>query len=45
MTGIKAMTASAKEMGLKPQVLDYRNSGDVSGDRSSVVGYLSVVFI
>lgn len=45
MTGIKAMTASAKERGLKPLILDCRNSGDTSGDRSSVVGYLSAVFI
>lgn len=45
MTGIKAMTASAKEKGLKPLILDYRNSGDTSGDRSSVVGYLSAAFV
>lgn len=45
MTGIKAITASAKLSGLRPLILDYRNSGDVSGDRSSVVGYLSAVFL
>lgn len=45
MTGIKAVTASAVNKGLKPSLLDYRNSGDVSGDRSSVVGYMSAVFI
>jgi AmmeMemoRadiSam system protein B len=28
----------------KSRVLCYRNSGDVSGDRSAVVGYLSAVF-
>jgi len=28
----------------KSQVLLYRNSGDISGDRSEVVGYLSAVF-
>ena len=27
------------------QVLLYRNSGDISGDRSEVVGYLSAVFL
>ena len=44
MTGVKAIVKSAIEKGLKPEVLDYRNSGDVSGDRSGVVGYLSAVF-
>ncbi|MFC1710002.1 AmmeMemoRadiSam system protein B [Candidatus Omnitrophota bacterium] len=34
----------AKELGLKPKVLNYANSGDVTGDKSGVVGYLSVVF-
>lgn len=29
----------------KSQVLLYRNSGDISGDRSEVVGYLSAVFL
>ena len=34
----------AKELGLKPKVLNYANSGDISGDKSRVVGYVSVVF-
>jgi AmmeMemoRadiSam system protein B len=29
----------------KSQVLLYRNSGDITGDRSDVVGYLSAVFL
>jgi len=29
----------------KSKVLLYRNSGDISGDRSNVVGYLSAVFL
>jgi AmmeMemoRadiSam system protein B len=29
----------------KSQVLLYRNSGDISGDREEVVGYLSAIFI
>ncbi|MFO7809914.1 MAG: AmmeMemoRadiSam system protein B [Candidatus Delongbacteria bacterium] len=44
MTGIKAIALSSKERNLKPEILDYKNSGDISGDRSGVVGYLSAVF-
>lgn len=44
MTGIKAVIEYARENGLKPKVLDYRTSGDTSGDRSAVVGYMSAVF-
>jgi len=43
MTGVKAVVNSAKKRDLKPVVLDYRNSGDIAGDRSGVVGYLSAV--
>jgi AmmeMemoRadiSam system protein A len=35
----------AKELGLKPQILNYANSGDVTGDKSKVVGYVSVIFL
>jgi AmmeMemoRadiSam system protein A len=35
----------AKELGLEPKVLNYANSGDVTGDKSRVVGYLSVAFL
>jgi len=30
---------AAKRRGLVPHLLDIRNSGDTSGDRSRVVGY------
>ena len=33
-----------KKKGWKPMLIDYKNSGDVSGDKSSVVGYASFVF-
>ncbi|MEW5895021.1 MAG: AmmeMemoRadiSam system protein B [Candidatus Omnitrophota bacterium] len=34
----------AKERGLELKVLTYGNSGDVTGDKSNVVGYSSIVF-
>lgn len=34
----------AKELGLKAELLNYANSGDVTGDKSSVVGYSSAAF-
>lgn len=34
----------AKERGWKPQLLDFRNSGDTSGDKSRVVGYAAIAF-
>ncbi|MFA5015499.1 MAG: AmmeMemoRadiSam system protein B [Actinomycetota bacterium] len=41
---ISAMIAS-KELGAdSSRILSYKNSGDVTGDRSAVVGYLSAVF-
>ena len=44
IVGIKALVQSAKEHNLKSTILDYRTSGDVSGDKERVVGYLSVAF-
>jgi len=41
MIGIKAMLQVAKEAKLSVDLLDYRTSADASGDKSSVVGYLS----
>ncbi|MEC5399511.1 AmmeMemoRadiSam system protein B [Uliginosibacterium sp. H1] len=35
---------AARKHGLRPQLLDLRNSGDTAGDRSRVVGYASVAF-
>jgi len=34
----------ARQKGLVPKLLDYKNSGDVTGDKSKVVGYSSIVF-
>jgi MEMO1 family protein len=34
----------ARQKGWKAQLLDYRNSGDVSGDKDRVVGYTAVAF-
>ncbi len=34
----------AKQKGWKAKLLDYRNSGDTSGDKSGVVGYAAIVF-
>ena len=42
--GVEAMLKVAKELGLQSQLLDYRTSADVTGDESSVVGYLSAAF-
>jgi AmmeMemoRadiSam system protein B len=40
-----AMLKTAKLLGAKQsKVLLYRNSGDITGDRSEVVGYLSAIF-
>lgn len=37
--GINAAILLARKAGLHPTLLDMRNSGDVSGDKSGVVGY------
>lgn len=34
----------AKIRGWKPQLVDYRTSGEASGDFSSVVGYVSIIY-
>ncbi len=41
---ISAMTASKILGADSSKILDYKNSGDVTGDKSAVVGYLSAVF-
>lgn len=43
--GVEAMILSARMKNLKPILLDYRTSSDVSGDESSVVGYMSACFV
>lgn len=42
--GIVAAINCAKKYQLKPKILDYRTSAEASGDKSSVVGYLSAYF-
>lgn len=37
--GIKTLMRLAKNNGFKAKLLDYRNSGDTAGDKTSVVGY------
>ncbi len=41
--GVAALTSAAKKLNLKSKILDYRTSGDITADKSSVVGYMSSV--
>ena len=41
MIGVKAVVHSANKASLQSQVLDYRTSADVTGDKQSVVGNVS----
>jgi hypothetical protein len=43
-TGIKALLLLAKKNGWKPKFIEYKNSGDTSGDKSRVVGYATIAF-
>jgi AmmeMemoRadiSam system protein B len=43
-TPVNGLLLSARRRGLKPRLLDLRNSGDTAGDRSRVVGYASFTF-
>jgi len=43
-TPVNGLLTVAMRRGLKPELLDLRNSGDTAGDRSRVVGYASIVF-
>lgn len=42
--GVEAMLSSAKKLGLKSNILDYRTSADASNDSERVVGYVSAYF-
>ena len=42
---INGMIEAAQRRGLKPALLDLRNSGDTAGDRSRVVGYAAFAFV
>jgi AmmeMemoRadiSam system protein B len=38
------LTHLARRRGLKPELIDLRNSGDTAGDKNRVVGYGSFAF-
>lgn len=42
--GIAVLLKLAKEREWKAVLLDYRNSGDITGDKTKVVGYAGIVF-
>ncbi len=44
-TPIKVLMHLAELNGWKPQLIDYRNSGDTAGDKSRVVGYASMAYL
>lgn len=41
---IRGLLHLARDLGLKSELLDYRNSGDTAGDKSRVVGYAAIAF-
>jgi len=41
---VNGMVVVARERGLRPVLVDARNSGDTAGDRARVVGYATVRF-
>ncbi|MDE2208220.1 MAG: AmmeMemoRadiSam system protein B [Betaproteobacteria bacterium] len=43
-TPVNGLLLCARGRGLRPRLLDLRNSGDTAGDRSRVVGYASFAF-
>ncbi|MEO8158406.1 MAG: AmmeMemoRadiSam system protein B [Betaproteobacteria bacterium] len=43
-TPVNGLLSVAARRGLRPQMLDLRNSGDTAGDRNRVVGYASFAF-
>ncbi len=43
-TPVNGLLLEAHRRGLRPELLDLRNSGDTAGDKSSVVGYASFAF-
>lgn len=42
-SGVKALLSVSKKMGLQTQSIDYRTSGDITGDKKRVVGYYSAM--
>jgi hypothetical protein len=43
-TPLRGLLLAARRHGLRPELLDLRNSGDTAGDRSRVVGYGAFAF-
>ena len=43
-TPVCGLTLTAQRKGLRPELIDARNSGDTAGDRSRVVGYAAFAF-
>jgi AmmeMemoRadiSam system protein A len=43
-TPVNGLLSAAAQRGLRPQLLDLRNSGDTAGDRNRVVGYGAFAF-
>jgi AmmeMemoRadiSam system protein B len=43
-TPVTGLTLTARRRGLKPELIDLRNSGDTAGDRNRVVGYGAFAF-
>lgn len=43
-TPVAGLSVVARRKGLRPELIDVRNSGDTAGDRSRVVGYASFAF-
>jgi len=43
-TPINGLALCARRRGLKPELIDLRNSGDTAGDKSRVVGYAAFAF-
>jgi AmmeMemoRadiSam system protein B len=41
---VTGLTYLARRRGLKPELIDLRNSGDTAGDKQRVVGYGSFAF-
>jgi hypothetical protein len=44
-TPVNGLLLCARRRGLRPELLDLRNSGDTAGDRSRVVGYAAFAFV
>jgi AmmeMemoRadiSam system protein B len=43
-TPVAGLALTARSKGLKPELIDLRNSGDTAGDKNRVVGYASFAF-